>query len=74
MYTIAGPVVGAVAIVALSEGTRLGLGAHEGASQLAYGIVLVLGILFLPRGLTGLWRSIRLRRGGTVQAVAGVTS
>lgn len=55
MYTVAGPIVGAIAIVALSEATRLGLGAHEGASQLAYGVVLVLGILFMPRGLYGLW-------------------
>jgi branched-chain amino acid transport system permease protein len=58
MYTVAGPIVGAIAIVILSEATRLGLGAHEGASQLAYGVVLVLGILFMPRGLYGLWRDM----------------
>jgi branched-chain amino acid transport system permease protein len=74
MYTLAGPVVGAVAIVALSEGTRIALGAQEGASQLAYGVVLVLGILFLPRGLVGLWRSIRLRRAGAAPAVVGAPS
>jgi branched-chain amino acid transport system permease protein len=74
MYTLAGPTVGAIAIVALSEGTRIGLGAQEGASQLAYGAVLVLGILFLPRGLIGLWRSLRVRRAGSAPAVAEVTS
>jgi branched-chain amino acid transport system permease protein len=61
IYTVAGPIVGAVGIVALSEGTRLALGAQEGASQLAYGIVLVLGVLFMPRGLYGVWRDLRAR-------------
>ena len=61
MYSLPGPVLGSIAIIALSEGTRIGLGAHEGISQLTYGLVLVLSILFMPRGLNGLWVSLRGR-------------
>ena len=61
MYSLPGPLLGAVAIVCLSEATRLGLGAYQGASQLAYGIVLVVSILFMPRGLNGVWLSLRRR-------------
>ena len=61
MYTVAGPVLGATAIVALSETTRLSLGANEGVGQLAYGVVLVLGILFMPMGIHGFWEKIKER-------------
>ncbi|MEP9348660.1 branched-chain amino acid ABC transporter permease [Xanthobacter sp. KR7-225] len=54
IHTIAGPVIGAVAIVALSEGTRIWLGTMEGISQLTFGLILVVCILFLPKGLIGL--------------------
>lgn len=54
IHTIAGPVVGAVAIIALSEGTRIWLGTMEGVSQLTFGLILVVCILFLPKGLVGL--------------------
>jgi branched-chain amino acid transport system permease protein len=54
IHTIAGPVVGAVAIIALSEGTRIWLGTMEGVSQLTFGLILVVCILFLPKGLIGL--------------------
>ncbi len=74
MYTVAGPIVGAVAIVALSEATRLGLGAHEGASQLTYGVVLVLGVLFMPRGLYGLWRDLLPVRNAATEDAAGTAA
>ena len=61
MYTLAGPMLGSVAIVFLSDATRLGLGAYQGASQLAYGLLLVLGVLFMPRGLYGSWTGLRTR-------------
>jgi branched-chain amino acid transport system permease protein len=69
IYSLVGPVFGSIAIVALSEATRLGLGAHEGASQLTFGVVLVLGVLFMPQGLNGIWK--RLRRGHSIEAEAG---
>jgi branched-chain amino acid transport system permease protein len=62
MYTVVGPVVGAVITEALSEITRLGFGAQEGVSQLAYGLVLVLCVLFMPGGIYGTLRRARDRR------------
>jgi branched-chain amino acid transport system permease protein len=56
IHTLAGPVIGAFAIIALSEGTRIWFGNMEGISQLAFGLVLVVCILFLPRGIEGLMR------------------
>jgi branched-chain amino acid transport system permease protein len=63
IYTVAGPVVGAIAIVGFSEGTRIGLGTVEGFSQLAFGVILVGCVLFMPNGLVGLWNSALRRRG-----------
>lgn len=54
IHTLAGPVIGAVAIIALSEGTRIWFGDVEGISQMMFGFVLVICILFLPRGIEGL--------------------
>lgn len=54
IHTIAGPVIGSVAIVALSEGTRIWFGNIEGVSQLTFGFILVICILFLPKGIEGL--------------------
>lgn len=53
IYTIAGPVVGSVVIVAISEGTRILLGEQQGVSQLLYGVILITGILLMPKGLWG---------------------
>lgn len=65
IYTVAGPVVGAIAIVGFAEGTRIGLGTVEGVSQLAFGVILVGCVLFMPNGLVGLWRRVAGRsRGG----------
>ena len=38
----------------LSETTRVLFGANEGVSQLIFGAILVLGILFMPQGIIGL--------------------
>jgi len=56
IHTLAGPVIGSVAIIAMSEGTRIWFGNIEGVSQLTFGLVLVTCILFLPRGMEGLFR------------------
>jgi branched-chain amino acid transport system permease protein len=61
MYTVAGPLIGAGAIVVLSEATRLLFGGNEGVSQLIFGAILVLGILFMPQGIIGLWTRWRRR-------------
>lgn len=56
IHTLAGPVIGAVAIVALAEATRIWFGSMEGVSQLTFGLVLIVCILFLPKGIEGLIR------------------
>ena len=55
VHTIAGPVIGSMVIIALSEATRYYLGDVEGVSQLTFGLILVLCILFMPRGVWSLF-------------------
>lgn len=62
IHTLAGPVIGSVAIIALSEATRIWFGSVEGVSQLTFGLVLIVCILFLPKGIEGLMRDRRARR------------
>lgn len=73
IHTIAGPVIGSVAIIALSEATRVWFGSIEGISQLAFGLVLVICILFLPRGIEGLIHG-RAGRPKRVGAGAGIVA
>lgn len=56
MYSIGGPVIGAIAVVALGDATRATLGTVQGAGQGLFGLILVAMILFLPRGLGSLLR------------------
>lgn len=51
--TLAGPVIGAVLIVALSELTRITLGTRENYSLLVYGVLLVAAVMLMPRGVAG---------------------
>ena len=54
MYSMLGPTVGAAFTIALEETLRVSFGtAFIGAAPLVYGILLVLFILFLPRGIVG---------------------
>jgi branched-chain amino acid transport system permease protein len=62
LYSVAGPVLGGILVYTLSEITRIGLGAQEGVSQLVYGCLLVLAILFMPRGIYGLWARLCWRK------------
>jgi branched-chain amino acid transport system permease protein len=67
MGTLWGPVLGALALHTLAEGTRNLFGQLPGLNLVIYGSVLVLIVMFLPRGLSGAARSLRApwgRRGG----------
>lgn len=64
LYTVAGPVIGSVAILTLSEATRLYFGYSAGVGLLVYGVVLVLCVLFMPSGIVGLSRRWFGRRPG----------
>lgn len=73
IYTIGGPVVGSVAVVAISEATRIFFGAQQGVSQLLYGLILIAGILLVPKGIWGMLSGIiegqRLRRASGAPAI-----
>jgi branched-chain amino acid transport system permease protein len=66
MGTLWGPVLGALALQVLSELTRNLFGALPGINMVIYGAVLVLIVMFMPRGIAGLGHSVRAlwQRGG----------
>jgi len=60
MFSMLGPSIGAVFTIALEEVLRVGFGtAFIGAAPFAYGLLLVLFILFLPRGIVGFFERRR---------------
>jgi branched-chain amino acid transport system permease protein len=61
MGTVWGPLFGAAALHLLGEATRGVVGDQPGANLAIYGTVLILMVMFLPRGLVGFVE--RLRRG-----------
>jgi branched-chain amino acid transport system permease protein len=65
MGTLWGPLLGAAVLHLLAELTRNLFGQLPGLNMVVYGSVLVLIVMFLPRGLAGMGRSVReLWRGG----------
>ena len=66
MGTLWGPVLGAAVLHVLAEATRNLFGQLPGLNMVIYGSVLVLIVMFAPRGLAGIGRSVReLWRGST---------
>jgi len=59
MGTLWGPVLGAAVLHLLAELTRNLFGELPGLNMIVYGVVLVLIVLFAPRGLSGAGRSLR---------------
>jgi branched-chain amino acid transport system permease protein len=59
MGTLWGPVAGALVLHVLAEATRNLFGQLPGLNMVIYGCVLVLIVMFLPRGLAGAGRSVR---------------
>jgi branched-chain amino acid transport system permease protein len=59
MGTLWGPVLGALVLHALADGTRNLFGQLPGLNLVIYGTVLVLIVMFLPRGLAGSGRWLR---------------
>lgn len=73
LYTITGPVIGSIAILALSELTRLYFNYSGGVGLLVYGCILVFGVLLMPSGLVGLWTRRRKRARPDASVSAGAT-
>jgi branched-chain amino acid transport system permease protein len=54
MYAMLGPTVGALLTISLTEGLRVWFGANfVGAANTIYGILLILFVVFMPRGILG---------------------
>ena len=54
LYVALGPTVGAVITILLGEGLRIGFGTSAvGWDNLIYGLLLVVFIIFLPKGILG---------------------
>ena len=54
IYVALGPTVGAVITIMLAEVLRIGFGTKAvGWDNLVYGVLLVLFIIFLPKGILG---------------------
>ena len=67
MGTLWGPVLGALSLHLLSETTRNLFGTLPGINMVIYGAVLVLIVMFMPRGIAGLGltaRTLWRRHGG----------
>jgi branched-chain amino acid transport system permease protein len=60
MYASLGPTVGSLFTIALTEALRVWFGANFiGAANTIYGLLLMLFIIFLPRGFAGLFDNLR---------------
>ena len=54
IYVAMGPTVGAIITIMLAEGLRVGFGTKAvGWDNLVYGVLLVVFIIFLPKGILG---------------------
>lgn len=63
MYSLLGPTIGAVLTLTLGEGLRVFFGTNfVGAANTIYGILLILFIIFMPRGIVGLLEQRPRRR------------
>ena len=69
--TLWGPILGALVLHALADVTRNMFGQLPGINLVIYGVVLVLIVMFLPRGIGGLgatlksvWLKLRNKNGG----------
>jgi branched-chain amino acid transport system permease protein len=65
MYALLGPTVGSLLTIALTEGLRVWFGANfVGAANTIYGILLILFVVFMPRGILGWLETARRPRAG----------
>jgi branched-chain amino acid transport system permease protein len=63
MYAALGPTVGGLLTISLNEGLRVAFGTNFiGAANTIYGILLILCIIFMPRGILGTLQGLRTLR------------
>jgi branched-chain amino acid transport system permease protein len=69
MYSLLGPTVGALFTIVLTESLRIYFGtSFIGAANTIYGVLLVVFIIFLPRGILGLAEQLAPRQRRTAPA------
>jgi branched-chain amino acid transport system permease protein len=62
MYAMLGPTVGALLTISLNEGLRVGFATNFiGAANTIYGVLLILCIIFMPRGILGVLDRVSVR-------------
>jgi branched-chain amino acid transport system permease protein len=63
MYSMLGPTVGSLLTISLNEGLRIGFGTNFiGAANTIYGVLLILCIIFMPRGIVGSLQNMTVPR------------
>jgi branched-chain amino acid transport system permease protein len=68
-YSMLGPTVGSLLTLSLTEGLRVWFGTNFiGAANTIYGILLILCIIFMPQGIVGALRGLKLRPSRTKAA------
>lgn len=73
MYSPVGPTIGAFITIALEESLRYAFGTQfTGGAAFIYGILLVLFMLFLPRGIAGLFERKRRRAAAPAPAATAL--
>jgi len=61
VYSMLGPTVGSLLTLSLTEGLRVWFGTNFiGAANTIYGILLILCIIFMPQGIVGALKGVRL--------------
>jgi branched-chain amino acid transport system permease protein len=71
MYALAGPTVGTVLTIALSEYLRIAFGVRFiGMAETIYGFLLMIFIIFLPAGIYGTLSQLLGRRAGAAPAAS----
>jgi branched-chain amino acid transport system permease protein len=63
MYAMLGPTVGSLLTISLTEGLRVWFGANfVGAANAIYGVLLVVFVIFMPKGILGWLETARPRK------------
>jgi len=61
-YSMLGPTVGSLLTISLNEGLRVAFGTNFiGAANTIYGVLLILFIIFMPRGIVGMLQNLNFR-------------
>ncbi|TMJ34891.1 MAG: branched-chain amino acid ABC transporter permease [Alphaproteobacteria bacterium] len=73
-YSMLGPTVGSLLTIALNEGLRVAFGTNFiGAANTIYGVLLILFVIFMPRGIVGMLQNVNLRLSRSKPASAQAT-